>query len=270
VETLQITSREVRNKKVDIKEILKFITWTLNINITLVKIAQSPKTSGHKLFCFTYQFQNTLIKLRNKPTRFNSIHVICYLKKYYILNEQLNYTLIEPPAIFPLLLKRVNPQSELTYKSITVRADAILDIVQRKTDHLSFPFTINIYTSYSSIEEKSKEIENNMIGQFLVKHTEEVFHVFLTPTMESINLIKINTLNHVKKKKKFNKHNLFVNTIITEGDKTTFRKTPKEVLLNQKFCICDHEETQLYSPSRPERNLGILPHSFMQKKEKKN
>jgi hypothetical protein len=122
-------------------------------------------------------------------------------KKYYILNKQLNYTLIEPPAIFPLLLKRVNPQSELTYKSITVRADAILDIVQRKTDHLSFPFTINIYTSYSSIEEKSKEIENNMIGQFLVKHTEEVFHVFLTPTMESINLIKINTLNHVKKKK---------------------------------------------------------------------
>ena len=74
----------------------------------------------------------------------------------------------------------------------------------------------------------------------------------------------------LKKKKKFNKHNLFVNTIITEGDKTTFRKTPKEVLLNQKFCICDHEETQLYSPSRPERNLGILPHSFVQKKQKFN
>jgi hypothetical protein len=39
-----------------------------------------------------------------------------------------------------------------------------------------------------------------MIGQFLAKHTEEVFHVFLTPTMESINQIKINALKHVKKK----------------------------------------------------------------------
>ena len=108
----------------------------------------------------------------NKPSLFKSIHVICYLKKYYILNEQPNYFLNEPRAIFPLLLKRVDPQSELTYKSFTVRADDILDIVQRKSQHLSFPFTINIYTSYSSINEKSKEIENNMIGQFLAKHKE--------------------------------------------------------------------------------------------------
>jgi hypothetical protein len=269
VENLQITAREVRNKNVDIKEVLKFITWKLKINITLVKMVRSPRESNHKLFSFYYQFQNTLIKLMNKPSLFKSIHVICYLKKYYILNEQPNYFLNEPRAIFPLLLKRVNPQSELTYKSFTVRADDILDIVQRKSQHLSFPFTINIYTSYSSINEKSKEIEDNMIGQFLAKHTEEVFHVFLTPTMESINQIKINALKHVKKNTKFNKHSLFVNTIITEGDKTTFCKTPKEVLLNQKFCICDHEETQLYSPSRPERNLGILPHSFIQKKRKK-
>jgi hypothetical protein len=183
------------------------------------------------------------------PNRFKPIHVISYKKKYYILNE--------PPTIFPLLLKRVNPQAQLTYKSISIRADQILDIVQRKTDHLSFPFTINVYTTYSSSEKTSKEITNNMIGQLVAKNTEEIFHVFLTPHMEKNHLIRINALETVKHSAKFDKRNLFANTVITEGDKTVFSTTPKEVLLNQKSCICDHKETQLYSPSQRDRNLGI-------------
>ncbi|MFN9978290.1 MAG: hypothetical protein ACK53Y_00160, partial [bacterium] len=96
-EQLQSTSREIRNKQVDTAHVLKFITWTLNINITLVKIAQSPKTSGHKLFCFTYQFQNTFIKIIKTPNSFKPIHVITYKNKYYILNQL--------PTIFPLLLR---------------------------------------------------------------------------------------------------------------------------------------------------------------------
>jgi hypothetical protein len=159
----------------------------------------------------------------------------------------------------------MNPQAHLTYKSTTVRADEILDIVQRKTDHLSFPFTINIYTSYSSVEETSKEIKNNMIGQFLAKNATEIFHVFLTPDIEKNNLIRINALKSVGNLVKFDKHNLFANTLITEGDKNIFCKNSKEVLMNQKFCICDHEETQQYSPSKQDKNLGIIPHFIVQK-----
>jgi hypothetical protein len=251
VEKLQITSREIRNKKIDIGHILKFITWTLNININLVKIIYRPtQKSGHKPFCFSYSFQNTLVKILRTPNRFKPIHVINYKKKYYILNE--------PPVIFPLLLKRVNPQEKLTYNTISVRADQILDIVKRKTDHLSFPFTINIYTSYASIEKTSKEIGNNMIGQFLADNTTEVFHVFLTPDPEKSNLIRINALETVKGSVKFDKHNLFANTLITEGNKTVFSTKPKEVLLNQKSCICDHNETQQFSSSQRYCNLGIF------------
>jgi len=152
----------------------------------------------------------------------------------------------------------VNPQDQLTYKRIPVRADQILDIVQGRTDHLNFPFTINIYTAYSYTGKASNEIRTNMIGQLLAKkNTEEIFHVFLTPDIEQRNVIKINALENVKHSAKFDKHDLFTNTLITEGDKTVFKRSPKEVLLNQKNCICEHKETQDYSPSSRDRNLGI-------------
>jgi hypothetical protein len=250
IEKLQLTSREIRNKQIDNGHVLKFITWTLNINITIVKIiSRPPQKTGHKLFCFCYGFQNTFIKIMKTPNCFKPIHIISYKKKYYILNQ--------PPTIFPLLLKRVNPQAQLTYKTIPVRADQILDIVQGKTDHLNFPFTINIYTAYSSIEKTSKEIQNNMIGQFLAENTSEIFHVFLTPDIEKSHVIRINALENIKHYAKFDKHDLFANTLITEGDKTVFKRSTKEVLLNQKSCICDHKETQHYSPSQRDRNLGI-------------
>lgn len=260
IEKLQITTRDIRNKKIDTMHVLKYLTWNLNINITLVKItARPPQKTGHKLFCFCYSFQNTFVKLLKTPHRFKPVHVIHYKKKYYILNE--------PPTIFPLLLKRVNPQATLKYKSTSVRSDQILDIIKKKTDHLWFPFTINVYTAYSSIEKTSKEMKNNMIGQFLAENTTDIFHVFLTPDIENSNVIRINALEDVKHSVKFDEHNLFANTPITEGDKDVFCKIPKEIILNQKFCICDHPETREFSPSPRYSNLGIIHHSLYIKTE---
>jgi hypothetical protein len=44
----------------------------------------------------------------------------------------------------------------------------------------------------------------------------------------------------------FNKHNLFANVHITEGDNVFKHTSSKEITLNQYFCICDHIETQRY------------------------
>ena len=210
LDALQITPRETRNKKIDTRHVLKFITWTLCINITVVKIIARPK-SGHKQFCLCYSFQNTFIKLF-KPNHFKPIHVIAYKKKYHILNN---------PNIFPLLLTGVNPQAEIKYKQITIRADQILDIVHKNTNHISFPFTINVYTSYHSVKKTSMEINKNMIGQLLAKkNTSDVLSVFLTPDLENKSIVRINTLPTIANSdEKFNDHNLFVNTNITEGYK---------------------------------------------------
>ena len=250
VDKIQITARETRNKEIDTVQVLKYITWNLSINITHVKIiSRPPRKTGHKLFCFCYSFQNTFVKLFKKSNHLKPVHIISFKKKYYILNEQ--------PTIFPLLLKRVNPQTQLTYKMFTIRTDHILDIVKGKKEHLTFPFTINVYTAYSSIEKQSKEIQNNIIGQFSAENTEEVFSVFLTPDIEKSDLIRINALDSVKHSVKFDKHNLFANAPITEGAKTVFCRTPKEILLDQEACICDHEQTREYYPSKRDRNLGI-------------
>ena len=82
--------------------------------------------------------------------------------------------------------------------------------------------------------------------------------MFLTPDIEQSNVIRINALENVKHSSaQFDKHDLFANTLITEGEKTVFKRSPKEVLLNQKNCICEHKETQDYSPLSRDRNLGI-------------
>jgi hypothetical protein len=246
LDALQITTRETRNKNTDVEHILKFITWTLSININLVKIIGRPR-SGHKKFCFTYTFQNTLVKLL-KPNKFKPIHIINFKKKYYIMNEA--------SSLFPLLMNGVNPQDELLYETVPVRAYQILDILKGNVSHLSFPFTINIYTSYHSVKPTSLEIERNMIGQLPTTNPSDVFHVFLTPDMEKKS-VRINALNTIKSSVKFDKHNLFANTKITEGDKTTFYSTSKERVLNQESCVCDHEDTQTFSPPKRYRNLGI-------------
>jgi len=247
LDALQVTPRETRNKKIHTRHVLKFITWTLGINITLVKIIARPK-SGHKQFCLCYSFQNTNIKLFN-PNHFKPIHVIAYKKKYYILNNSEN--------IFPLLLTGVNPQAEIKYKQIPIRADQILDIVHKNTNHLSFPFTINVYTSYHSVRKTSMEIHKNMIGQLLAKNnTSDVLSVFLTPSLDNKSIVRINTLPTIANSEKFNNHNLFVNSNITEGYKKIFNSEPKEVILNQNYCICDHEDTRIFSPSKQDKHLG--------------
>ncbi len=249
METLRITPRTTPNKKIDTNHILKLITWKLNINISLIKITESRKPNHHRTFYFNYKFQNTFVKLFKIPHQFKPIHIITYKKKYYTLNEH--------PTIFPLLLlQNVNPQTHLTFKKKTVSTDHILQIIQRKKVDFSFPFTINIYTSYSALRKTSEEISRNMIGQLVSDITTDVFSVFLTPDIELSTGIKINALDTVKTSPKFNKHNLFANPHITEGDKIIDHRTPKEVTLNQEFCICDHKETQRFIPSRRRhRNL---------------
>jgi hypothetical protein len=65
------------------------------------------------------------------------------------------------------------------------------------------------------------EINKNMICQLLAKkNTSDVLSVFLTPDLENKSIVRINTLPTIANSdEKFNDHNLFVNTNITEGYK---------------------------------------------------
>jgi len=96
-----------------------------------------------------------------------------------------------------------------------------------------------------------------MIGQlFAKKNTSDVLSVFLTPSLENKSIVRINTLPTIANSEKFNNHNLFVNSNITEGYKKIFNSEPKEVILNQNYCICDHEDTRIFSASKQDKHLG--------------
>ncbi len=141
IECLQITPRTKQSVHNDIRHILKYITWTLNINISVVTITRLKDSYHTYDYEFRYKFQNSLVKLLKVPHKYKQITVILFKKKYYILKDECK--------LFPVLMN-VNPQSTILYNDKHVLSSHILDIVKDRNTN-TFPFTINIYTSYSSL-----------------------------------------------------------------------------------------------------------------------
>ena len=247
IECLQITPRTKQSVQNNITHVLKYITWTLNVNISLVTINRLKNSCHKHNYVLRYKFQNSLVKLLRKPHKYNPITVILFEKKYYILKDECN--------IFPVLMN-VNPQSVILYNDKQVLSSHILDIVEDRNTN-TFPFTINIYTSYSFLKNANlQHIQNNFIGQYLNNDSKDILHILVTPDLNS-NCIMINQLQLEKKPLPFNKHNLFANVHITEGDNVFKHTSSKETTLNQNFCICDHIETQRYISTRKNPALGI-------------
>jgi hypothetical protein len=248
IECLQITPRTKQSVHNDIRHILKYITWTLNINISVVTITRLKDSYHTYDYEFRYKFQNSLVKLLKVPHKYKQITVILFKKKYYILKDECK--------LFPVLMN-VNPQSTILYNDKHVLSSHILDIVKDRNTN-TFPFTITIYTSYSFLVNASlKHIQTNFIGQYVHNGSNEVLHILVTPDLTNNNSIMINQLQLPSNTLQFNKHNLFVNVHITEGDNVFKHTFPKEITLNQNFCICDHKDTQRYISTRKSPKLGM-------------
>jgi len=254
---ISFTPRTSFNPKNDLNDILKYLTWTLNINIT-ISTFQKVKINKHKnQFVLRYKFQNTLVKLLRQPQQYKSLHILLFKKKQYIFKHS---------NMFPLLLNNT-PQNEIYFDNVTITAQNILDILQKKNE-IVYSFNINIFTAYSFVTQNSKQITNTMIGQYIVNlrkntcATTEIdnLNIFITPHLENmyinfINIIEVSASSPLLNI--LNKQNLFVNTLKPEGDKTTFVKNKKENILNQNFCLCDHPNTQTFNPPKKYLNLGM-------------
>ena len=246
IEELKMTPRTTLLKnKSDINYTLNYITWKLNINITLSVISRpKTKTAFHQnLYLFKYKFQNTIVKLLRIPNNFKPVHLIFYENKYFILPT---------PHIFPMLIYHHLSQN-ITYQSKTVTVDDVLNILNN-TQTKEFPFAINIYTSYCYVQENSNQ--KNIIGQYIPQQKlEDIFNIFVTPALEG-NCIMISHLKSVKHSEEFNRNDLFANKYKTEGTTIFNHPTSKETTLNQYHCICDHPSTQSFCPPRRYNNLG--------------
>lgn len=195
-------------------------------------------------YTFQYIFQNTLLKLLRPISNFPSIHILYHDKHYFVLNK---------PDVFPTLIN-LPAVSCITFNNVKVTLDHIYQILNNSST-LSFPFTIKLFTSYSYIKSTSKQMHNNMIGQYLNSHQKECLYIFITPCLARNNMFlhRLQELNNLT----FNRTNLFTNSRHREGKQTNYTSLPLPKITNQKYCICQHEETQEITLPRKYNHIGI-------------
>ena len=243
MDKITITPRTVHKSKLDKIYVLKYLSWTLNINLNLISITRVHNTNHKQSFVLRYIFQNTLVKLLRLPHTFTPISVVVFKHQYYVLTNT---------QIFPILTN-ITPHQEISYNGVLVTVADILQIVHN-TNIIKFPFNISVFTSYTYL--RSLKNIDNVIGQHLCPDSNDTLNILLTPHISSPFLNVISLLTNITYNKKFNPNSLFVNSYKAEGEKTIHTPITKETTLNQSHCICDNPDTQFFKPPRNYKNLG--------------
>lgn len=239
------------------KLLLKHISWSLNINITIVGFKRSRDFQKCKLHSVCYLpyfiFQNTMVKIL-RSSKYISV-ILCYFKrKYYILhNHYLN-------VIHPYLINTNCQDNCLLFQDKTVTSQHIMDILNHKNPNL--PFNVQLYSTYSFVfDHFVKQIQNHNIGQYLsAQNTKTTLHLFITPELTSNNF-KFSILTSLSHDFSMNNEkNLFSFNHIQEGKKLFQNNIEIEDGLNQEYCICDHNSTRriFLPPAHSFKSLGKI------------
>ena len=234
IEHIKLTPR-TWNAKTNTVHILKYITWTLNLNINLLTFKMV--NNEHVL---AYKFQNTIIKTKVLPLNsINPFNFILYKKKYYVLHSNFN-------SLIPCLIN-INGHDSLTINDYLMTTNTVKAILNNEP--LNLPFSINIYTSYGFVQTSwPKHIQSNFIGHYQCKENSNIFNIFVSPLLQANSFLfclLTNNFDNIK----FLKKNIFVNPHTVEGKQihqttTTAQEKNNQTLLTQENCICDHPETE--------------------------
>jgi hypothetical protein len=229
------------NSNIDWKLLLQHITYKFSININIVGFKLSKyhfQCKRHTNLCYFpyYIFQNTFIKFFNISNQFETINLLFFNKKYYILHKTLTPCLINYPII-----------NNIQNKNIFITYHDIDNILNKKKVNLTF--NIFLYTSYNFLSKKSiNQLQNNLIGKHFFSEKAESFNLFLTPYMEQ-NKFYISVLSDIAlPNNQFNlKPNFHSLRSLNEFKRISNKQNQEQNLektLNQEFCICDHDTTQ--------------------------
>jgi hypothetical protein len=224
---------------------LKYISWELNVSINLIGIRLCRQTSHTYKNILIYKFQNSCLKLLQN-CHYPPINVFIYKQKLYIL---LNIDII------PKLINTPE-KKQISFYNKTITSTHVLQIINN-TLLETFPFQINIYTSYTYIQDKSKSVASNMIGQYRPPSmtNQPILHIFISSNLKG-DQIFMHQLE-INDDSIFYPPSIYSNKHFTEGKKINFplsRETDQPK--NNLHCICDHPKTENYFPPRKYKNLG--------------
>ena len=230
----------------DTKKLLNLITWTLNININIIgvkRVRDFLKCNHNTSQCvfLYYMYQNSIIKLFYPCSNYHSVTLLYHKKTYYVLANH---------NVTPLLIN-LTPSQIIQYKNQNVTLQDIQHVLNNEPVH--FTFSIAVYTAFSYVNQTFvKQIQKTIIGNSQgISEPHQRLHVFLTPELNS-GKFYISKLDKMSiSNDDFHKKNLFVNPHITEGYQSYHATDiPKQDMLNETFCVCDHTNT----------NRIFLPH----------
>jgi hypothetical protein len=247
VETLNRTPR-MWNTSHGLLTTLKYISWTLNIDINVLGFKQAgmthycPHAADYYFLC--YIFQNTTLKLMRKSSYWKPIIILEYQKQYYIPQKYVPFP-VQPCLIdqSPLTAVTLNDKISIDHKTIS-------KILQNEP--VDFPISLLIYTNYQYVKvTHTKEISKHIIKKYENPTSNHVLHLFLAPHLPtttystSTYTFDLFQLTLIKDSGLFHPNDILNYKHLTEGKSVYQTNSSKSgPLLNQDHCICDHPDME--------------------------
>ena len=265
IEKIKLTPR-IWNPAVKLHDILKYLSWMLNISVNLIgfKRTQAHHSNtfkcSHTQSCFLpyYKYQNPFIRFSRDYSCKNPLQI-------NILEVKSEYFTISSESCHPLLINQVS-NFNFYHNSQPVTLQDINDIL--KKNPMEKTFSIILYSTSSYVRSNhSKVISKHIVGH-LPNNSEDILHLFLSPHLHGstfdVYKLDFSSNNNIT----LNNKNLYHNTHITEGiyDFKTNLRANKE-MLNQEHCICEHPDTErFHAPNNKSfRALGKLSYRILHK-----
>lgn len=265
IERFKETPRPLSSNTKTITFLIKILN-DLNINVTILgfhKNYTKTKKCLHKnqtCYSIFYAFQNYLSSLLF-PNLYPDI-IFCEFKS----NVYIAHHIPHPKPILTLF----ENHSELHFQNQTLTKTDIISILKKETQHVHFPSSIAIYSSYHFVPNiqkwQPKRLESHIIGYYENKSSHDQLHIFLTPYLHSYDF-SVQILPEKQTKHFVNIKNNIALSHVPEGiSHPMSQHSASETILNETYCICQHPDTQFIpiNPPKQYSHLGKNLFSFLQ------
>lgn len=249
IETIKKTPRHY-NVDYSFKQILKHITWVLNIDINIIEFKKVTSTHycQHKdqvCYYLAFAFQNTFVKLLRKNSLWPSFTFFLHNKQCFVAK---NTDVMLAPHLINLQPPNQNTDF-LTVDNTPIFYADITKLLHRTP--VKFPFSFIIFSSYSFVKTSfQKQIKNTIVSKYKCDSStsNKMWSFFIAPHVDkptfSLYILDLPTTNSWL----FNPKDILSHSHLIEGKKvkSSIDSQHEKVnpVLDQEFCVCDHAETQ--------------------------
>lgn len=234
---------------------MQHITWILNVNINVIEFRSTKlyyKCSRHTSPCYLpfFVFQNTLVKLLRAPHLMPTLNIFYFKKRYFISSQMIRTAYLIDTQISQSPFQKISKQN-------------IIDILEANSS-IKISFNVILYSTYAFTRHKNINVLNkNIVGNYFLSENTELVQLFISPHLMDSDFDVYLLKSFKTPQCLINNFGKFALSHLVEQDKSIIKKLPKEKVLNQTHCICDHSETQrIFLPKKFSYNIGAKKYYY--------